>query len=656
MAEADMMALPASAQMQKRIAKRKVWREVVTNEGPSYKNHTATLVGNKIYVFGGYDGRGNHNDVYEFNCIAKRWRKIEVMGEAPKGRNGHTATYAEQKIFIVGGWLGSGPLAASDLHILEMGSLMRWHSVQPLGNAPGPCNMHTTDFVPEKRSLFVFRGGDGSQYLNDLHLLNIDTFEWTQPDVFGAKPAARANHSSALVGRKLYVFGGWDGRQRLNDIHILDTDTLTWSQPQVHGHPPSPRAGMTFTCVRDKIYLFGGSGPQATCYKDLQVFDPATNTWLLVTEGRGESKSAGLEDAYPNIDRDRISMSSSEYEASGLPGLYNGSGIGAGASASYGSKGKSKGTARVTSHNRGMPSSSSAQQQDSSGGSGANPNSVSLGADIYVVGKGPSERAGHTATLVDNKLIVFGGSCVDDYLQDMSMLDVDEPPTVCVESYGGPLQRLEGKLKSFINNRTFSDVTFVVEGKKLYANKLVLALTSERFELMFCPREDGTQFREAVDREIRIDDVSFNVFHDMIEYLYTGDLRAPFVLDLENKNGRPFSTTEAQSLVEMYVDEAAHRLILTELPADDGSTVPLKLDEMRYLQEMLVCADRFMLDHLKQLCERQLVRFIAQSTVKELEYTSLETNAAQLHMVCQHFQRQVAHRFQDADSSSRHFT
>jgi N-acetylneuraminic acid mutarotase len=31
----------------------------------------------------------------------------------------------------------------------------------------------------------------------------------------------------------------------------------------------------------DKIYMFGGSGPQATCYYDLQIFDPQKNSWTV---------------------------------------------------------------------------------------------------------------------------------------------------------------------------------------------------------------------------------------------------------------------------------------------------------------------------------------------------------------------------------------
>ena len=166
--------------------------------------------------------------------------------------------------------MGSGPLAACDMHMLKVDT-MRW-STSPDYAPPGPCNMHTTDYVPELNSLFIFRGGDGREYLNSLHQLNLDTMEWSTPTVRGDPPLPRANHSSAVVKQKLYVFGGWDGNKRLNDIHILDARDMVWSSPLINGRPPSPRAGMTFTQVRDRIFLFGGSGPSAKCFNDLQIF------------------------------------------------------------------------------------------------------------------------------------------------------------------------------------------------------------------------------------------------------------------------------------------------------------------------------------------------------------------------------------------------
>jgi hypothetical protein len=57
--------------------------------------------------------------------------------------------------------------------------------------------MHTADCYNKK--IYVFRGGDGKDYLNDLHELDTLRLEWTKVDQKGACPPPRANHSSAII-------------------------------------------------------------------------------------------------------------------------------------------------------------------------------------------------------------------------------------------------------------------------------------------------------------------------------------------------------------------------------------------------------------------------------------------------------------------------
>jgi hypothetical protein len=98
------------------------------------------------------------------------------------------------------------------------------------GNAPGPCNMHSADLAG--RTIYIFRGGDGKDYLNDLHSFNvgniffskivnvsIDTSTWEYVNAIGTNPSPRANHSSAVIKNNLYIFGGWNGYVRLRDLY-----------------------------------------------------------------------------------------------------------------------------------------------------------------------------------------------------------------------------------------------------------------------------------------------------------------------------------------------------------------------------------------------------------------------------------------------------
>lgn len=242
-------------------------------------------------MFGGYDGRKNHNSLLTFDILTQEWSTIVVQGDVPPGRNGHSATLAVDKIVVIGGWLGSGPLAAQDVWILDVANpnCISWECLEIKGEPPGPCNMHSADFLENKNEVFVFRGGNGREYLNDLHALNVKTKIWRTVNPSGQPPQQRANHSSAVISHELFIFGGWNGKERLNDLYILDSETETWSAPSISGILPHPRAGMSLTALRGRLYLFGGSGSSSKCFDDLQILDRRELRWLDITTGDMET-------------------------------------------------------------------------------------------------------------------------------------------------------------------------------------------------------------------------------------------------------------------------------------------------------------------------------------------------------------------------------
>ena len=142
----------------------------INHECPQIKNHSAIIYKRCIYLFGGYDGKKNHNTLHVYDIDKNEWTHPITMGEDPPGRNGHTASLVDSKMYIIGGWLGSGPFAASDMYILDLDQLI-WEHPLTKGISPGPCNMHSTDLI--QRRLYLFRGGDGRDYLNDLHSFDI---------------------------------------------------------------------------------------------------------------------------------------------------------------------------------------------------------------------------------------------------------------------------------------------------------------------------------------------------------------------------------------------------------------------------------------------------------------------------------------------------
>ncbi len=52
---------------------------------------------------------------------------------------------------------------------------------------------------------------------------------WSKPITTGSVPGCRAGHTMTAVGSKLFVFGGGDGSHYLNDLHILDTGNYNYN-------------------------------------------------------------------------------------------------------------------------------------------------------------------------------------------------------------------------------------------------------------------------------------------------------------------------------------------------------------------------------------------------------------------------------------------
>ncbi|GMF34967.1 unnamed protein product [Phytophthora lilii] len=425
---------------------------------------------------------------------------------------------------------------------------------------------------------------------------------WTTVRTRGRAPAPRANHSSALVGDDLLVFGGWDGRQRLNDVHVLDTLSMTWSavddefsvDTRHYVAPPLPRAGMTMARHRDRLFVFGGSGPSAKCYDDLHVYDPRRHHWVetvAVTtaeipdeqrqkwrqscrSSRSRTRSQPRWDIYEDDDQQDGSWSGDEAEEfdDDLD------------SDEEFEDAHSDGEAMMVAQGLAHDSCDS-----------ANPNEMCEFTDVeipkreeplLVVGRGPGRRAGHTCTVVDRMLVIFGGSCGADYLNDCFTLDTDPPPRASV-SLPSPARMLRHALAQYVDCEEFADISFYLYTGHIETHDDVFARCSSTQE----------------DHEL--------------DFVSNSIAACPQSADGLNE-----------------IEEARHR----ETEQSHGLDYGLEM-ELESLLELLVAADQFMLDHLKQRCERTLQYAVRVGSVEVIAEAADRANAVQLQAVCRHFRR-----------------
>ena len=171
-------------------------------------NSAATLVDNKVIIFGGHGGIGyarmSFNDMFIFDFETHAWEEIVYENPAPEGRGGHTIFSLGRKIYIYGGW------------------------------------------------------NQESQFYNVLEF-DLDSKMWTDPDIYNEIP--RWNHSAIMVEAipswKYFIFGGETGEfpeggprnfgTCVNTACYLDIETMHWTTMQIENEDsdnpivPSPR-------------------------------------------------------------------------------------------------------------------------------------------------------------------------------------------------------------------------------------------------------------------------------------------------------------------------------------------------------------------------------------------------------------------------------
>uniref|UniRef100_A0A182FLQ8 Uncharacterized protein n=1 Tax=Anopheles albimanus TaxID=7167 RepID=A0A182FLQ8_ANOAL len=276
--------------------------------------------GTRILVFGGMVEYGKYsNELYELQATKWEWRKLRPKppesGPPPCRRLGHSFTLVGDKIYLFGGLANESddpknniPKYLNDLYILEIkNNLLQWEIPTTFGESPPPRESHTAvswyDKKQKKYWLVIYGGMSGCR-LGDLWLLDTDNMSWTRPRTLGPLPLPRSLHSSTLIGNRMYVFGGWvplmmdevkiEKHEKewkcTNTLACLNLETLTWEELDLdteEDNMPRARAGHCAVGIHTRLYIWSGrdgyrkawNNQVRVCCKDLwylEVERPAT--------------------------------------------------------------------------------------------------------------------------------------------------------------------------------------------------------------------------------------------------------------------------------------------------------------------------------------------------------------------------------------------
>ncbi|KAG5394685.1 hypothetical protein IGI04_024648 [Brassica rapa subsp. trilocularis] len=278
--------------------------------GPGPRSsHAITVVGNKVYCFGGELKPTIHidNDLYVFDLDTQEWSIAPATGDAPFPCFGVSMVPIGTTIYVYGGrddsrnttactlttrWRTSGscclpsrkgfPVGATTLWPATTGKFTSLVALRPRGWVEYPAageackGRGAPGLVVVDGKVWVLFGFDGNE-LGDIHCFDLVSGQWTAVETTGDVPPARSVFPAVSSGKYIVIYGGEEEPHELmhmgagklsGDIYRFDTETLVWEKVvdgTEEGKNPCPRGWCAFAVAvvngEKGLLVHGGNSP-----------------------------------------------------------------------------------------------------------------------------------------------------------------------------------------------------------------------------------------------------------------------------------------------------------------------------------------------------------------------------------------------------------
>ncbi|KAM9318301.1 rab9 effector protein with kelch motifs [Pholidichthys leucotaenia] len=237
----------------------------------------------RILIVGGADPSGSFSDSHIINLDNHEWELSEWEGL--EARYEHCSFLPEsnpQSLWVFGGAQQTGNRNCIQ-NIQLTDSEIHWKHVVANGKLPSPRTYHTNSACIGDR-LYIFSGGEaGAAPVSDskLHVFDIVSSTWTQPETEGRQPPARHGHIVVGVGSKIYIHGGMAGDKFYSDMYMLDSESMKWEKVKTKGDIPPGVAAHSAVAVGKNIYTFGGMTADGAI-NSMHRFNTDRSSWSLM--------------------------------------------------------------------------------------------------------------------------------------------------------------------------------------------------------------------------------------------------------------------------------------------------------------------------------------------------------------------------------------
>ncbi|XP_060071944.1 uncharacterized protein LOC132551817 [Ylistrum balloti] len=247
------------------------WSELTTTgDVPAPRNaHTATAVGHVMYVFGGRTGinmgEGSFNELYAFDTSNNVWTLLKPSGVAPTPRSFHAMTVIGNRLFVFGGCGEEGRL--NDLHSYDI-EANTWQK-EPINkdiDGRGGAGL-----IAIGNDVFVVAGFAGRE-MSDVHKYDTVSKTWSKLTTDKALPPRSVFGITSVSTFIIVWFGEVDPSDKghlgaggfSKDGYVMDVSCKTgWELIKCTGETPEERGWMHIAPGnlngKDGVFVFGGN-------------------------------------------------------------------------------------------------------------------------------------------------------------------------------------------------------------------------------------------------------------------------------------------------------------------------------------------------------------------------------------------------------------
>jgi N-acetylneuraminic acid mutarotase len=225
--------------------------------------HTATAVGDKVYVIGGFNSGSTRLDAVRILDIpTETWSSGAPMSEP---RSQHAATYLDGKIYVMGGSTNDGQSNLVEIYDIATDS---WSTGPVL-----PVNNWQASAAAVNGKVYYMGGVSGGFAVADVYRLDDDAWTAVAP-----MPGHRYTSSAGAIDGKIYVFGGYP--TLTTAVYVYDPVEDEWTEgPGMSTFHPNG-AG---TVVDGKLVIMGGTLGLDSFQTNVESFAPSDGRWTLRT-------------------------------------------------------------------------------------------------------------------------------------------------------------------------------------------------------------------------------------------------------------------------------------------------------------------------------------------------------------------------------------